>query len=71
MTEKTSALQAEVTELRAGGEATAGKLKAAELAFSPFTKSTELPPDAAPVDLAAWAIVARVLLTLDETLTKG
>jgi hypothetical protein len=47
-----------------------GELKAAAIAFSAFTKPGDLPPDAAPVDLAAWAIVARVLLNLDETLSK-
>jgi hypothetical protein len=48
-----------------------GELKASELAFSAFTKSTELPADAAPIDIAAWTIVARVMLNLDETLTKN
>jgi hypothetical protein len=48
-----------------------GELKAGEIAFSAFTKSSVLPADATPIDLAAWAIVARVLLNLDETLTKS
>ncbi len=48
-----------------------GELKAAEIAFSTFTKTADLPADATPADLAAWAIVARVLLNLDETLTKS
>ena len=48
-----------------------GELKAAEIAFSAFTKTADLPADATPADLAAWAIVARVLLNLDETLTKS
>jgi hypothetical protein len=30
----------------------------------------KLPDDATPADLAAWTLVARVLLNLDETLTK-
>src|SRR5207249_468614 len=30
----------------------------------------ELPKDVSPTDAAAWTIVARVLLNLDETLTK-
>ena len=29
-----------------------------------------LPPDATPAQLAAWTVVARVLLNLDETITK-
>ena len=48
-----------------------GELKAGEIAFSSFTKPTELPADATPADLAAWAVVARVMLNLDETLTKN
>jgi hypothetical protein len=48
-----------------------GELKASELAFSTFTRSTELPADATPADIAAWTIVARVMLNLDETLTKN
>jgi len=47
-----------------------GELKAAEIAFSAFTKTADLPADATPADLAAWAIVARVLLNLDETLVR-
>ena len=48
-----------------------GELKAAAIAFSAFTQTTELPADATPADLAAWAIAARVMLNLDETLTKN
>lgn len=48
-----------------------GELPAADIAFSAFTKPAHLPPDATPADLAAWALVARVLLNLDETLTKS
>lgn len=47
-----------------------GELKASELAFSRFVRAADLPPDATPADLAAWTVVARVLLNLDETLTK-
>jgi hypothetical protein len=32
--------------------------------------SSELPPGAKPADLAAWTAVARVILNLDETITK-
>jgi mono/diheme cytochrome c family protein len=53
------------------GRLRSGELKAAEIAFSAFTKTADLPADATPADLAAWAIVARVLLNLDETLTKS
>lgn len=48
-----------------------GELKAGDLAFSAFAKPAELPADATPIDLAAWTVVARVLLNLDETLTKN
>ena len=48
-----------------------GELKAAEIAFSDLTKPGELPADATPSDLAAWTLVGRVLLNLDETLTKN
>ncbi len=48
-----------------------GELKAPDIAFSELTRATELPADAAPIDLAAWTIVSRVLLNLDETLTKN
>jgi hypothetical protein len=48
-----------------------GKLKATEIAFSPMTHPADLPPNATPNDIAAWAIVGRVLLNLDETLSKN
>jgi hypothetical protein len=34
-------------------------------------KPPQLPPRATPAQLAAWTAVARVLLNLDETITKG
>jgi hypothetical protein len=49
----------------------AGELKANEIAFSAMTKLADLPPDATPNDVAAWTLVARVLLNLDETITKN
>jgi hypothetical protein len=48
-----------------------GELKASDIAFSKFAKPADIPPDATPNDVAAWAIVSRVLLNLDETLTKN
>lgn len=48
-----------------------GELKASEIAFSALTKPQEIPADATPNDVAAWAIVARVLLNLDETIAKN
>jgi hypothetical protein len=48
-----------------------GELKASDIAFSALTKPADIPPDATPNDVAAWAIVSRVLLNLDETLTKN
>lgn len=48
-----------------------GELKANLIAFSSLTNVEQLPADATPNDLAAWTIVSRVLLNLDETLTKS
>ena len=48
-----------------------GELKAGQIAFSSLTKPEALPPDATPNDIAAWTIVSRVLLNLDETITKN
>jgi hypothetical protein len=47
-----------------------GELRAAPIAFSKFTKLADLPADATPNDIAAWTIVSRVLLNLDETLCR-
>ena len=48
-----------------------GELKAGQVAFSSFTKLDNLPVDATPNDIAAWTIISRVLLNLDETMTKS
>jgi hypothetical protein len=48
-----------------------GELKAGDIAFNPLTKPADIPPDATPNEIAAWSIVARVLLNLDETVTKN
>ncbi|MBL9188643.1 MAG: PSD1 domain-containing protein [Opitutaceae bacterium] len=48
-----------------------GELKAPDIAFSDLTRPADLPADATPADLAAWTIAARVILNLDETLTKN
>jgi mono/diheme cytochrome c family protein len=48
-----------------------GDIKAADLAFSRLTQAAEIPADATPNELAAWTIVARVLLNLDETVAKN
>ena len=48
-----------------------GDLKAGEIAFSPLAKASDIPPDATPNDIAAWSVVARVLLNLDETESKN
>jgi hypothetical protein len=47
-----------------------GELQARPIAFSKFTKLEDLPVDATPNDVAAWTIVSRVLLNLDETLCR-
>jgi len=48
-----------------------GQLKAGEIAFSKMTNPELLPTDATPNEIAAWTVVSRVLLNLDETVTKG
>jgi hypothetical protein len=48
-----------------------GELKASDIAFSTYTKPATIPADATPNEIAAWAIVARVLLNLDETIAKN
>lgn len=48
-----------------------GELKATTIAFSTLTQVDQLPSDATPNDIAAWTIISRVLLNLDETLTKS
>jgi hypothetical protein len=48
-----------------------GELRANQIAFSELTRLDSLPSNATPNDLAAWTIVGRVLLNLDETLTKN
>ncbi len=47
------------------------ELNATQIAFSELTKVADLPPDVTPNEIAAWTIVGRVLLNLDETLTKS
>jgi hypothetical protein len=41
-----------------------------DLAVGKPEEALLLPPDATPAQLAAWTVVARVLLNLDETITK-
>jgi hypothetical protein len=48
-----------------------GELKAGEIAFSAFSKPADIPADATPNEVAAWAITSRVLLNLDETIVKN
>ena len=48
-----------------------GWLNPREVATGHLSKLPELPPNTTPQDAAAWTIVARVLLNLDETLTKS
>ncbi len=47
-----------------------GWLSVREVATGDATKLPELPPNTTPQDAAAWTLVARVLLNLDETITK-
>jgi hypothetical protein len=48
-----------------------GELNATALAFAASAKPADIPADATPIELAAWTIAGRVLLNLDETLTKN
>lgn len=48
-----------------------GWISAREVAFGDAAKLPELPAGITPVDVAGWTIAARVLLNLDETLTKS
>ncbi|MBL9202984.1 MAG: hypothetical protein JNL39_20915, partial [Opitutaceae bacterium] len=48
-----------------------GWLNPREVATGQLSKLPDLPPNTTPQDAAAWTIVARVLLNLDETLTKS
>jgi hypothetical protein len=48
-----------------------GWLSVRELTTGEATKLPELPPGTTPQDAAVWTILSRVLLNLDETVTKG
>ncbi len=48
-----------------------GWLSIDKVAFPDPDKRPQLPEGATPQDVAAWAIVSRILLNLDETLTRG
>jgi len=48
-----------------------GWLSAREIATGDSAKLPNLPSNATPQDAAAWTLVARVLLNLDETITKS
>jgi len=49
---------------------TDGWLSALDLAGLDATHPPTLPAGATPVQLAAWTVVSRLLLNLDETITK-
>jgi mono/diheme cytochrome c family protein len=48
-----------------------GWLDIREVATGDSTKLPEIPPHATPQDAAAWTLVSRVLLNLDETISKN
>jgi hypothetical protein len=48
-----------------------GWLSPKEVATGDVTKMPELPQGASPAEPAAWTVVSRVLLNLDETVTKN
>jgi hypothetical protein len=53
------------TERFSGADAKPWQLAAEDSSHSP-----SLPPGATPAELAAWTVLSRVLLNLDETITK-
>ena len=48
-----------------------GWISSREIGFIDAAKPPELPGNVTPTQTAAWAVVARVLLNLDETITKN
>jgi hypothetical protein len=48
-----------------------GWIPAREVAFGDANRTTELPKGATPTEAAAWTVVSRMLLNLDETITKN
>ena len=48
-----------------------GWISIGELATVTVDQRPQLPPDTTPQDVAAWFLVARVMLNLDETLSKN
>jgi hypothetical protein len=52
------------------GRLTRGELNAKQIAFSKIAWLNEMPAGATPDDVAAWTVVSRVLLNLDETLCR-
>jgi len=48
-----------------------GWLDIRQIAFTDPSAIPDLPPNVIPRDVASWAMVSRVLLNLDETLTKN
>ena len=55
----------------AKGRVADGWLAARELATGDPAKTLSLPPGTNPAQAAAWTVAARVLLNLDETITKN
>jgi len=48
-----------------------GWLNPREVITGDPAKLPELPPESTPQDAAAWTLVSRVLLNLDETMSKN
>ena len=48
-----------------------GWISSRAIATGDHEKLPDLPKGVSPTDAAAWTVVARVLLNLDETFTKG
>jgi hypothetical protein len=47
-----------------------GWLDPKQIGYANPEKTPDLPPGATPTQLAAWTMVSRVVLNLDETITK-
>jgi hypothetical protein len=48
-----------------------GWLSAREVATSDSAKVPNVPPNTTPQDAAVWTLVSRVLLNMDETISKN
>ena len=69
--DRTTADQWPTAQPQGGGTGGNGDEPARVVAFGDADKLPSLPPGTNPNDAAAWTIASRVLLNLDETLSKN